>query len=107
MVYNNPMRPISTSESPVLSFSRNVEKHTHYAQSSKIGWMRAQTDKPNASFDLLIKDGRGGIMAQRLNCKTPTTEYGELINLPCMLGETLNIEVSNLKGAEKVDVFLN
>ena len=107
MVYNKNMRPISTSESPVLSFSRSVEKLTHYAQSPKIGWMRAQTDKPNASFDLTIKDGRGGVMAQRLNCKTPTTEYGELINLPCMLGETLHVEISNLKGAEKVDVFLN
>lgn len=101
------MRPISTSELPALSFSKTVEKQPYRSQSAKIGWMRAQTDKPGASFDITIKDALGRVKAVRQNCRSESTEYGELINLPTMLGENLDVEVSNIQGADKVTVFLN
>lgn len=101
------MRPISTSELPALTFSLAQEKQPYHAQANKIGWARAQA-KPGASFDLIIKDGLGRVKAQRQNCKVGDSgEYGELINLPTSLGENLEVEVSNLKGAEKVTIFLN
>lgn len=65
------------------------------------------SSKPGMSFDLTIKDALGRVRMQKLDCKTETTEYGELVNFPTNLGEDLQVEVSNLKGTDKLTVFLN
>ena len=101
------MKAISTTEMPALTFTQQQGEQKFHSQANKIGWMRAMAEKPGISFDITIKDGMGRIRAQRQNCKTQTNEFGELINLPTSLGEDLNVEVSNLKGTEKLTVFLN
>ena len=106
-VYNDSMRPISTTELPAMTFSLQQSTQKFNVQGNKIGWVRAMTEKPGFSFDLTIKDSLGRVRAQRQNCKTETTEFGELMNLPTNLGENLEFEVSNIKGAEKVTIFAN
>ncbi len=100
------MIPIAANELPALKFSPRAEKQSYNAQAHNIGWLRALSDKKDISFDVTIRDGQGNIKKQLLNCKTQTGEYGEQMNLPTMLGENLDIEVSNLKGAEELTVFL-
>ncbi len=101
------MRSISSTELPALEFSKSIEKQQYHSQENKIGWMRVLTDAPGASFDIVIKDGLGRVKAQRLNCSSDTNEFGELVNIPTMVGEKLDVEVLNLKGADKATVFLN
>lgn len=101
------MKAISPTDMPALAFTKTQESQNYRSQSSKIGWIRALAPKPGMSFDLAIKDGLGRVKMQRQNCKTETTEYGELLNLPTNLGEDLQVEISNLKGSDKIHVFLN
>lgn len=101
------MIPISPTELPALVFSPGKEKQPYHSQSTKIGWVQTKADKPGASFDLIIRDGAGRVKTQILNCKTETDEFGEMINLPTMVGENLELEVQNLKGADKLTLFLN
>ena len=100
------MIPISTTELPALTFSEDTPKHDYHAQASKIGWMRA-TAKPGTTFDISIKDALGREKAHKSNCLAAQGEFGELINLPVMVGENLSVEVSNIKGDKSVTLFLN
>lgn len=77
------------------------------ASSSKIGWFHSVSEKPGAKFDLTIRDGLGRVKLVKKDCGNDTVKYGELLNLPTMLGEELEVEVSNLRGVEAVDLFLN
>ncbi len=77
------------------------------APTNKIGWLHSFADTPGATFDLTIKDSLGRIKFHRTKCGTDTEKFGELINLPTQMGERLEVVVENLKGAKKLDVFLN
>lgn len=101
------MKPISTTDLPPLSFSLTQERQPFYSNVNKIGWMRTLTDKPGASFDITIRDGMGRVRVEKKNCTSETEEFGELVNIPTNLGENLEIEVSNLKGAESLTLFLD
>lgn len=107
MVYNNFMTRVSHVDLAPLSFSPTQEQQPFRSQTGKIGWFKAMSPKPGVSFDLTIKDGLGRVRMQRVGCKTDTVEYGEAINMPTNFGEDLQVEVSNLKGTDKLTVLLN
>lgn len=100
------MRPISSSEIAPLSFNEKGGSQKITAQNQKIAWLRSLTDQP-VKFDITIKDGLGRPVFTRKDFGTETTESGELINIPTMMGEELEISVSNVRGAKKLDLFLN
>lgn len=101
------MRPLSSTMSPHLSFRKDGDSQKIRATTSRIGWIHTLSNKPGAKFDITIKDGLGRVKMQKKNCGTETEKYGELVNFPTMLGEELEIELSNLQNAEEVKVFLN
>ena len=101
------MRPISSTDTPVLSFKKESGSQKVRLTNPKIGWLHTLSDQPGAKFEFVIKDQRGGVRFERKGFGTETQKAGELINLPILPGEEMEIEVNNLQGAEKVDVFLN
>lgn len=98
--------PTSTTALP-LHFSQNDFVKKTNAATGKIAWLHTIADKPGATFDITIKDGLGRIKYQRKNCTTETEKFGELANIPTLLGEQLEVSLENVKGADEVDVFLN
>ncbi len=98
---------LSSTEQKPLEFSEQVPINEVNAHTNKIGWLHTLADTPGASFDITIKDGLGRVKLERTNCKSETDKYGELINQPTLLGEKLFVEVSNLKGAKSLKVFIN
>lgn len=103
------MRPLSSTELKPLEFSPEIGEDSKKvnAPTSKIGWLHTLADQPGASFDLVIKDALGREKMRKNNCKTETNQYGELLNLPTNMGEELHVSIENLKGAKKIQVFLN
>ncbi len=94
---------------PSLKFESGTGKNGGKvrAQSGKIGWIHSIADKAGAKFDLVIKDGLGRVKFKKENCGTNTERFGELVNLPTYLGEELDVSIENVRGAEKIDLFLN
>ena len=105
-MYNKAMIPVSSTEQPVLTFTPTSKPQVHRMSAAKVGWLHTQ-QKPGAEFDLRIKDIRGNVKFERLGIKNTAETYGELANIPGMIGEELLVEVSNLKGSDKVVVLLN
>lgn len=101
------MRPISSTELPPLSFQKESEAQEINAPTAKIGWIHSLSDQPGASFDVVIKDALGRTKFEKKNCTADTKAFGELVNLPTFIGEKLSISVGNIRGAEKIDLFLN
>lgn len=100
------MIPVQPTELPVLEFTPNDTEREYVAQAAKIGWVHAK-GKPGQVFDLSIKDALGREKAHKTGCKIGDGDYGELMNIPVLLGEKLKVEVTNIKGGEKLSVFLN
>lgn len=100
-------RLTSTDHKPFTFKAKIEEGQKHMASTGKISWLHTIADKPGASFDVAIKDSLGRLKLQKLGCKSESLEYGELVNFPTVIGEELEVVVSNIKGAEKVDLFLN
>lgn len=101
------MIPIQPTELPALKFTANESEREYHVQSSKIGWLHAKGERGTV-FDISIKDALGREKARKSGCKIGDGDYGELVNLPVMLGEKLKVEVSNIQGPKKeVTVFLN
>ena len=100
---------LSSTERGPLEFVPSVGelKKETLASTNKIGWLHTISDKKGASFDITIKDALGRIKMKKQNCKSETEQFGELVNLPTNMGEKLTVEIENLKGADKVQVFLN
>ena len=103
------MKPISTTEEgPVMRFTQEKNSHAFRAPSNKIGWVTAKSDKPGATFDILIKDVNGGLRKQMLGCGGKEgNQHGEMINMDTIIGEDFEVSVENIKGADEVDVFIN
>ncbi|MBI4119368.1 MAG: hypothetical protein HY456_00795 [Parcubacteria group bacterium] len=101
------MKPISTSELLPMEFGSEAQSQKVRAQSGKIGWVHSVSDVPGVKFDLVIKDSLGRIKLQKKDCGGNTERFGELVNLPTFLGEELEIVVENLRGASKINLFLN
>lgn len=98
---------LSPAEVAPLKFTPTVRSLEFQAPAARIGWLHSEANKNGASFDLVIKDGLGRTRLERRNCKSDTKEFGELLNEPTLVGEKLTVEISNLKGADEVRLFLN
>jgi len=104
------MKPVNSSEMPALRF---VPKDGQTSQkfrspTGKIGWMRSLSDRPGVKFDLVIKDALGRQKFVKRDCgNKDTREYGELVNLPTLIGEDLQVEVENVRGEGPIHVMLN
>lgn len=103
------MRPLSSTANAPLEFSvKSGELSRPFkAPTDKIGWISTISDKPGARFDLVIKDGIGREKMRKAGCGNATAKYGELVNLPTMVGEDLHVEIENLQNADSLKVFLN
>lgn len=73
-------------------------------QGDEIKWLHAQTDEPGAEFDVVLYD-RGGNEQFRKNMKGESNRYGGQINLPISDNYYI-IKAENVKGAKKIDIFL-
>lgn len=101
------MIPLSSTELKPLEFSENESSKKVNSSTARIGWLHSLSDVPGAKFDLTIKDALGRVMLHKKDCGNETEKYGELINLPVLIGEELEVMVDNIKGAKSVKVFLN
>lgn len=101
------MRPVSATDLPPLTFSREESAKKVNISAPKIGWLHTKSDKPGATFDIVIKDALGRIRMEKKNCGNDTDQYGELINLETRVGEEVQVEVKNLTNADSLMVFLN
>ncbi len=101
------MIPLSSTELKPLEFSENESSQKVNSSTAKIGWLHSLSDTPGATFDLTIKDSLGRVKMSKKNCGNATGKYGELLNLPTLIGEQLEVVVENIKGAKSVKVFLN
>lgn len=101
------MRPIASTDTPTLSYGKDVPSHKIRLTNTKVGWLHSFSDKKGAKFDIQIRDAFGGLVFERKNFGTDTDRAGELVNLAVRPGEELDIEVKNIRGADKVDIFLN
>lgn len=74
--------------------------------SKEIGMIHAQYDNPEAKFDLRIIDKSTGVeQLVRKDISNPTKRWGERINLP-LSDNYYIIKVDNVRGAKKLDIFL-
>ena len=103
------MIPVSTTQLKTLRFDRSNEgkSQTFRMESPKIGWIHTKSDQPGAKFDIVIKDALGRVRLKKENCGNDTDQYGELVNFETRLGEQLEVSIENVKGAERVDLFIN
>jgi hypothetical protein len=101
------MIPVQSTQLPALEFSENESSKKILASSNRIGWLHSKSDNAGAKFDLMIKDSLGRVKMRKINCGNDTDQYGELINLETRLGEELEVVVENIKGAKKINVFVN
>lgn len=103
------MRTILNTELSPLNFKEEngFEGRKLNVQSNKIGWIHATTDSEEADFDVVIKDSLGRTKAEKRGCHASVSRYGELINIPTIIGEEIEICVENVKGAKSIDVFIN
>ena len=100
---------LSSTENPPLKFNPSIgeTKQNAIVPGNKIGWLHSMADAPGATFDIVIRDTLGREKFRRNNCATDTKEFGELVNLPTLIGEPVEVEIDNLKGATEIQVFLN
>jgi hypothetical protein len=100
---------LSSTENPPLEFNPGAGEESQVVRvpTSKIGWLHSVSDEPGARFDITIKDALGRTKFERKNCGNDTEKFGELVNLETRLGEDLQVSVTNIRGAKKVQLFLN
>lgn len=103
------MIPLTSTQNKPIEFIPAEGKTSEKIKSSspKIGWLHTLSDQPGAKFDITIKDALGRVKVKKTGCGNETNKYGELVNIPTMIGEDLEIEIDNLTGAKKIQVFLN
>lgn len=101
------MIPLNASETKPMEFSTAVRSHAHRTQSPKIAWLHSKAPARGVTYDITIRDALGRVKMEKKGCGNEGEEYGELVNLPTLVGEELTIEVDNIKGAASLQVFLN
>lgn len=103
------MTQLSSTESKPLEFRPETgeSKQTINIPTHKIGWLHSVADQPGAKFDIKVTDALGRLKFEKKDCKSETEQFGELVNLPVLLGEELSVEILNLQGAKTLKVFLN
>lgn len=103
------MIPLTSTQGRVLEFIPGEGKvsEKYRCSTGKIGWLHTTADEPGTTFDLTIKDALGRVKFARKGCGGATEKFGELMNIPTLLGEELQIEIDNLQGSKKLQMFLN
>ena len=103
------MKAINSTDLPSILFDADSRENSGkiLAQSGKIGWLHSLSDTPGAKFDIVIKDSLGRVKYEKRNCHSETDRFGEIVNLPTNIGEELNVSIENVRGAKKINVFLN
>ena len=103
------MKPISTTELPSIKFDSESRENggKFIAQGAKIGWIHSLADVPGVKFDIVIKDALGRLKLQKRDCGGGTERFGELLNLSTLIGEELDVRIENVRGAKRIDLFLN
>lgn len=103
------MKPLSSTELAPVFFDKDSGEigGKIRATGNKVAWIHSRADNPGAKFDLTIEDSLGRIKLQKRDCGNDTHIFGELVNLPTILGEELNVKIENVRGAKRVDLFLN
>lgn len=69
-------------------------------------WLNIHSDKPKAKFDVKITNQLGQTVLERKGVTGETNRYGERVSLE-LSDSYYNVEVSNVEGADKLDVFLD
>lgn len=92
---------------PTLEFTPETERVKTKAPTAKIAWLHSISDGPGASFDLQIKDGLGRVKWEKKDCSSGSERFGILANIETLMGEDLEVCVTNVKGTKKLKVFLN
>lgn len=92
---------------PALEFDSKAGELSRKIKASggKIGWIHSLSETP-AKFDLTIKDGLGRVKFHKKDFGG-SPKAGQLINLPTMVGEDLEVVLENVREAEKVKLFIN
>lgn len=98
---------LTSTDNPPLKFTTTEGVQKARIPGHKIGWLHSLSDQPGASYDICIKDALGRKKFEQLGCKSDTKEFGQLVNLPTLVGEDVEVEVANLKGASEISIFLN
>jgi len=102
------MRPLSSTELPGLEFSsKEPLSHKMRMPTNKIGWVHSFSDKPETRFDLVIKDALGRVIVRKENCGGNSKRYGELLNKEIGIGNEIEVRAENIRGGEKVLIFIN
>ena len=103
------MIPVIPSERPPLEFDfeKGERSQKFNMSATKIGWLHTLSDQPGAKFDVTIRDALGRIRLQRVGFGTEHEKAGELLNMDTLLGEELEIEISNPQNVKKLQVFVN
>lgn len=103
------MQPVNSSQMPPVDFDVRAGSASKklLAPANQIKWLHSMSDKPGARFDITIRDGLGRERFSRKGWGSEHDRAGELVGLETSLGEELDIEISNVKGADSVKLFLN
>ena len=103
------MIPVSQQELPPLEFDVEKNELTQKVRmsSNKIGWLHTLSDKPGATFDIRIRDAAGRVRFERSGFGSEHEQAGELVNLSTLVGEEMEVEISNAKNVGKLKVFVN
>lgn len=103
------MRPVSSTEMPPLSFNvaEGETSKRFRLPTGQIGWIHGTSDQAGAKFDLTIKDALGRTILERKDYGNETDKFGEALNLKMRMGEEVEIVIENVRGAKKLDFFVN
>ena len=105
------MPKLSSTELPPMTFDFskdiNPQEQDFVIPGNKIGWIHSISDQPGTSYDLTIKDGLGRVIETKKCGGTESKEYGERVNKQVRSGDKLKVEVSNVKGGNKINLFIN
>ena len=103
------MIPLSSTDTPGLDFDIKAGENSKKTilATNKIGWVHTLSDKPGAKFDIIMKDALGRVMFEKKSCGNATEKYGELVNIGCQMGDNVEVIIENVKGADKIRLFMN
>lgn len=106
------MKTQSINEMPGLEFDfsggAQEQVSDFHAPSNRIGFISAEADTPGATYDITVKNALGNILHEMKNCGNEKVKhFGEQVKIETSIGEDLQFVVSNVKGAKKVNLFIN
>ena len=103
------MIPPLLSEQAPLSFDieNGILSQKIKVTADRIRWLHAEADQPGAQYDFTIRDALGQKRLERKGFGTEHEKSGELIDLATMVGEEIEIEISNPRNMKTLKMFVN